>query len=318
LEREKELEAAAPLLVDLLSDLESPQVKTDLVRLVATARVSPQPLVAELKRLRPQVEQEVKRSAALGRLSGADLVNELKRIRARSTGAASLAWALAEALESCVDASVYSELVEIVRDSRFGRVRQMLPYALAKVESKHDETIQVLVELLSDPDIAPQASDALARMGAVEATAAIRALVESDNQLVKSEARKALRRLENLQRSARKAQVAGQSQWRVPPPPDNLTEASTNFDLEDVAPFLRRLASLIEGLDVAEVERIESRLFKMGQGEEAYFAFLARYGGEETPLQIRIYMSDAGAPDVGFFTSSELAGDIERLMEELE
>src|SRR5262245_50777148 len=39
-----------------------------------------------------------------------------------------------------------------------------------------------------------------------------------------------------------------------------LSEASTNFDLEDVQPFLQRVASLVEGFSPAQVETLAAEV----------------------------------------------------------
>ena len=71
----------------------------------------------------------------------------------------------------------------------------MLAYALSRMRSRRDEAVQVLVRCLGDEDICTHAIDALARTKAVEAIPDIEAHVDSPNRLVRSEARKAVKKL---------------------------------------------------------------------------------------------------------------------------
>lgn len=312
---------AAPVLLDLLEEIESPRVKIPLVEVASSAPILPGPLVAELRRLRPQIESDYRTSDAVAELEGQELIAELDRIKARSTGAASLGFALADALRERADLTVYEDLVDILRDRGFGRARQMVPYALAnaKLKSRREDTIRVLLEVLDDEDITPHVLDVLPKLEAVEAIPAIRTYLDSPVPLVKSNAAKALKKLGKVQNSASGGtRPESSSPQPLPPPPADLAEASTNFDLEQVPVFLKHLVSLVEGLGDSEVSRIESRLFEMEPDEEAAFDLAVRYRGEETRLHIRMYMSDIGAPDVGFFTSADLAEAIDQLMDDLE
>lgn len=310
------LERAAPLLLELVSEVSSPGVRVDLVRVAAGANLPAEAFVTELRRLRPELERLPKRSRSLADLSGRALVAELARIRSESVeskGAASVGSDLADALRERADVTVFDELVEIVCDQGFGVARKPLPYALANVKPRRQDAIRTLLGLLGDEDVTTQAIDALAKMKALEAISAIQRCIDSEDQLVRAEARKALAALE-------KQSSRGEEEAPSPlrPPPAGTAEASTNFDLEKVPAFLNQLSSLVEGLSSSEIEHFESALLRMRPGEERSFDFRVRHRDDETPLQIRVYMSDVDAPDVGFFTSPKLAEVIDELMDELE
>ena len=189
LEKDPEaLARAAAVLLELLEEIESPAVKIPLVRVVSSAPIPPAPLVAELKRLRPEIESDYKRPDSYAKLEGQEVVAELDRIRSRSTGAASLGWTLAEALRVRADLTIYEDLVDIIRDKRFGRARQMLPYALAKLKARREQVIPVLLEVIDDEDITTHVLDALPTMKAVEAIPAVRKYLDSPVALVKGTA----------------------------------------------------------------------------------------------------------------------------------
>lgn len=312
LEKDPEtLERIAPVLLGLLRELHSPRVKTDLVRVISQARIPPESLVDELWRILPDLEHTPAASDSLSRLSGRELVAELSRIRAQSTGVAGLASALAHGLERLANESVYPALVEIIQDKRFGRARQALPYALSEVKSQRSTTIRVLIDLLNDEEVAAQAIDVLARMKAVEAVSAIGLHRKSKNRLIKGEVDKALKALE-------RASPLHTHSSKSRPGSEHLVESSANFDPEDLPVLFDHIVALVDRCSSLDIERIESRLSELGPGEEEVLDFVVRYRGHETPLQVRIYMSDDGAPDVGFFSSPALAEAIDQVIDEFD
>lgn len=291
LQEPKVLSRAAPVLLELLDEVRSPITKQDLARVASSARIAPRPLVEKLRNLRPAIE-------------------------AGDEQLTSLAWTISEALRKTADVSVFADLAEIVQDERFGRARQMLPYALARVKPRREDAIQVLLGVLDDKDLTLQVLDALGGMKAVEAASAIRGLLESPNRYARSGAKKALKKLEKA--AGELAPERSDSPFSSTTPLPGLSEASTNFNLDQVPAFLAELATIVEEFGLSEVERVESKLLVMEPDEEECFDFQVRYGGEEIPLQIRIYMSDVNAPEVAFFTSSKLAKAIDKLLDDLE
>jgi hypothetical protein len=94
-----------------------------------------------------------------------------------------------------------------------------------------------------------------------------------------------------------------------------LHEASTNFDLEDVAPFLKRVVALIDsGFTVADAQRVAVQIGKQAVDSTREYRFNVRAGGVRTPLQIVAFMDDVDAPDIYFFTSKALAERIDAAM----
>jgi hypothetical protein len=92
-------------------------------------------------------------------------------------------------------------------------------------------------------------------------------------------------------------------------------EASTNFDLENVEPFLRRLDSQMNlGLPISDLMEM-TRATKPEQ--EMSRSTSVRFKGATVDLEYRVFMDDIDSPDLYFFTSSkELANSIEEQMME--
>jgi HEAT repeat protein len=128
-----DFQAAAPVLVDWLPRVKTTLVKERIVRSLtgqkAATPLALQPLVAEFR-------------------------------RADEDG---LKWAIGNALATLADDSIADELVELVRDRRHGRSREMLMDALAR--TKDERALDALVELVDDDDVAGHAISALRRLG---------------------------------------------------------------------------------------------------------------------------------------------------------
>jgi HEAT repeat protein len=128
-----DFEAAVPVLVDWLPRVETALVKERIVRSLtgeqAATPLALEPLVAEFRR------------------SDDD----------------GLKWAIGNALATLADNSIADELVELARDRRHGRSREMLMDALAR--TKDERALDSLVELVDDDDVAGHAISALRRLG---------------------------------------------------------------------------------------------------------------------------------------------------------
>ena len=97
-----------------------------------------------------------------------------------------------------------------------------------------------------------------------------------------------------------------------------IEEASTNFDLEQVEPFLQRLSSQIEeGLGLKELAHILELVNRMECDDEERIDLQVVYRGHKMPLSITVFMDDVDAPDIGFFTFPALAQAIDREIEKM-
>ncbi len=102
-------------------------------------------------------------------------------------------WVIGNALEVVADDSVFDEVAAIVRDSAFGKARQMVVLGLAR--SKDRRAVPLLIELLDDEDVAAHAAMALGKLRADEARSALERHLASPQPLVRREAKKALAKL---------------------------------------------------------------------------------------------------------------------------
>jgi hypothetical protein len=104
---------------------------------------------------------------------------------------------------------------------------------------------------------------------------------------------------------------------RPPSPAMPLKEASTAFDLEHVGPFLDRVSSMVDsGFGAKERESLSQMVSEMKVDEERTREFTIQYHGHPTLLRIHVFMDDIKSPDVYFFTTPELADQIQREMVE--
>jgi len=85
-------------------------------------------------------------------------------------------------------------------------------------------------------------------------------------------------------------------------------EASMNFDLENVEPFLTRIDTrlalnlpvdeLVEMTRQTEIETEQSRIIRV------------KYDNSQTEIEYRVFMDDIDAPDLYFFTASKALADL--------
>lgn len=103
----------------------------------------------------------------------------------------------------------------------------------------------------------------------------------------------------------------------------NLEEWSTNFDTENVAPFLQRIAPHIEsGFAEPEISRVLKLIEAMEVDDEKQLTFKIRYAGEPSDFKIGVFLDDIDAPDLYFFAPAglckHLSAEMEKFAEERE
>jgi hypothetical protein len=109
----------------------------------------------------------------------------------------SLKWAIGNALSVVATDAVFDELVELVRDKRHGRAREMLAVALGNM--KNPAVVDVLIELLGDEEVAGHAIMALGKLKAEKARPYIERFLDHPKAWVRREAKKALAKLDKAQ-----------------------------------------------------------------------------------------------------------------------
>jgi HEAT repeat protein len=115
-----------------------------------------------------------------------------------------LPWAIGNALSVVADDSVYDDLVELIRDKKYGKARQMLAFALAN--TKNPKAVDVLIDSLQDDDLTLHAVIALGKLKAKKAEEPLRTFLEQPNADLRREARKAL---EHIARSTKRQRALG-------------------------------------------------------------------------------------------------------------
>jgi HEAT repeat protein len=88
----------------------------------------------------------------------------------------------------------FDEVVELVRDRRHGKVRDMMVLRLANLDG--DRAVDVLIELLGDGEVAGFAVMALGKLKAKHARSRIKPLLKHPQPWVRKEASKALAALD--------------------------------------------------------------------------------------------------------------------------
>ena len=98
---------------------------------------------------------------------------------------------------------------------------------------------------------------------------------------------------------------------------DGLKEFSTNFDLDDVKPFLEKISSKISsGFSQKEVDIVVRCIESLEPGGSYEQEFILVYNDQTMRMVISVYMSDYDAPDVYIFTPSELNEEIDKIWDE--
>ena len=108
-----------------------------------------------------------------------------------------LRWAIANGLEVVADDSVYDDLLRLFSDPASGRARQMLALALSRFPKRAATSVPVLLKHLDEPDIYGHVIIALGRLRA-DVADAIRPFERDERAWVRSEARKALKRISKV------------------------------------------------------------------------------------------------------------------------
>lgn len=159
---------AVPILVNWLPRIENEDVKMGIVQALAVpwAGAAVPALIAEFKR----------REASEG-----------------------LRWAIGNALLEATDDSNLDDLVEIATDASYGLARQIVVVALGKQSDLR--VVDVLISLLADEQVVGHALEALGLLRAEEARSVVEDLTSRADLRIRSEATKALARIDRARRS---------------------------------------------------------------------------------------------------------------------
>lgn len=137
-------------------------------------------------------------------IAATSLINEFQKTpQSEEFG---LKWAICNAISVVADDSVFDEIVNLVRDRRHGRSREMLAVALGNM--KDLRAVEVLVELLDDDEVSGHALIALRKLAPPEAKKAIEPFVDHPKTWIANEAKHALQKIDNKSTRAKQRRIA--------------------------------------------------------------------------------------------------------------
>lgn len=155
----------------------------------------------------PAVKEQVVRSLShrgARPVAALPLIEEFKR--KRESGPVHLVWAIGNALDTVSDESVQEDLIELARDRRYGKGRQMIVMRLGRFR-RSDRMVGLLAELARDDDVPLHAMSALQRMvGADEAEPFIASLLNDQSPAVVQAAKIQIRKVRAAQKRRRARQ----------------------------------------------------------------------------------------------------------------
>jgi hypothetical protein len=157
----KRYESAIPILLQWLPRLSCPDAKEGIVRALSVPWAKPTAgpvLIEEFHEAPPEAE--------------------------------ALRWAIGNALEVVVTPSLLEGIVSIVSRKEGGTARQMAVLSLAKI--KDPKSVEVLIRLLNDDQVAGHAIMALRKLKATEALDHLERFVDHPQAWVRNEAKKAI------------------------------------------------------------------------------------------------------------------------------
>lgn len=170
---------------------------SSLDELVNTSRPYPE-AVPVLLRLLPTAREPNIREAIIRALT----VKEARGIAAKplvdefrtSTENWVRKWTIGNALSVVADDSVFEDLVELAKDQRHGRAREMLMLALGRM--KNPRAAAVLMELLDDDEVVGHAVIGLGNLRAEKARPLLERFLNHPMPWVRTEAKRALKKIE--------------------------------------------------------------------------------------------------------------------------
>lgn len=157
---------AIPVLLRWLPKAKNPSVKETIIRALTVKWAKPiatQPLIDEFRKL-PETEE-------MG-----------------------LKWAIGNALAVTANDDSFDDIVNLVRDKKHGRSREMLAVALGNM--KNPRSTEILIELLDDEQITGHVLIALRKKAPAEAKDKIEEFLEHPKPLIRNEAKTVIAKID--------------------------------------------------------------------------------------------------------------------------
>ena len=93
---------------------------------------------------------------------------------------------------------------------------------------------------------------------------------------------------------------------------ERVVEFSANFDSEDVRPFLERISKHVEsGFDFDQIELLCRAIASLELDQEATMEFPVCCQGQESKLEVHLFLDDTDSPDLYFWAVPGLISHIE-------
>ncbi|MEO3764602.1 HEAT repeat domain-containing protein [Streptomyces sp. B8F3] len=169
-------QAAVPVLVDWLSRISYLPLVEDIVRALSVPFAKKQvlPIFLQLFRVPPRVEDPM-------------------RPKDSEPGEEHIRWVIGNGLFVFAGPSVANDLISLATAREYGDARSQIVLSLPK--TKDGRVPGILLDLIDDSSVAPSAIEALGKMKFKEARERIASLVEDPDENVRSQAKKALKRI---------------------------------------------------------------------------------------------------------------------------
>jgi len=190
--------------------------------------------------------------------------------------------------------AVAADLVDLIRNRRYGGSRAALLVALAK--SKHPDAADVIASVLHEDGMAWAGVRALAKLKAKRHADKVRRCLRHPDSDVRREAKKALKAL-------------GAPVDAPPPPvhlvkgrarpPKGLLEWSRNLDMDELDPTLKALARCVHrGFGANEIAEVIGVVEAMRPEQTRAFRFPVTSARKSDELWVIVFMDDVDSPDL--------------------
>lgn len=124
------------------------------------------------------------------------LLREFRRYQALTKSEEHTKWAIANALSTVADDSVFREIAVTLQDAEHGGPRSGMVASLANMKRHRGEAVELLLSLVHDEALATQAMITLGTMGEPSAREAIEPFLDHEDPWVRDQARRALAKIE--------------------------------------------------------------------------------------------------------------------------
>lgn len=189
-------------MTDLLSDLAAAGYEVGSVSELRTSGTRCRAAVPVLLKWLPLAgslaeKEEIVRALSVPWARPAALAPLIEEFRALPTPAEPreelFRWAVGNGIEVLWDDGYFDDLVDLARDQRFGKAREMVVLGMGR--SKRPEAGDVLIALLDDPVVSGHAVKALGKLRVSRARPGLERMTSDQRAWVRREAQKALSKL---------------------------------------------------------------------------------------------------------------------------